>query len=32
MSETSLNTVNLADRMANSAQFKSLYAEGMATG
>ena len=29
MSETSLNTVNLADRMANSAQFKALYAEGM---
>jgi regulator of CtrA degradation len=30
MTETSLNTVNLADRMANSAQFKTLYAEGMA--
>ncbi|MEQ8306275.1 MAG: DUF1465 family protein [Hoeflea sp.] len=30
MTETSLNTVNLADRMANSAQFKALYAEGMA--
>lgn len=29
MSETLLNTVNLADRMANSAQFKALYAEGM---
>jgi Uncharacterized protein conserved in bacteria len=29
MSETSLNTVNLADRMASSAQFKALYAEGM---
>ena len=29
MSETSLNTVNLADHMANSAQFKALYAEGM---
>lgn len=29
MSETSLNTVKLADRMANSAQFKALYAEGM---
>ena len=29
MSETSLNTVNLADRMANSAQFTTLYAEGM---
>ncbi|WP_322988505.1 MULTISPECIES: DUF1465 family protein [unclassified Hoeflea] len=29
MSEPRLNTVNLADRMANSAQFKALYAEGM---
>lgn len=29
MTETSLNTVNLADRMASSAQFKTLYTEGM---
>lgn len=29
MAETRLNTVNLADRMANSAQFAALYAEGM---
>lgn len=29
MSETSLNPINLADRMANSNQFKALYAEGM---
>jgi len=29
MSEKSRNTVNLADHMANSAQFKALYAEGM---
>ena len=29
MSETSLNPINLADRMANSTQFKALYAEGM---
>ena len=29
MTETSLNTVNFADRIANSAQFKALYAEGM---
>lgn len=29
MTETSPNTVNLADRMANSAQFKTLYTEGM---
>lgn len=29
MTETSLNTVSFADRIANSAQFKALYAEGM---
>lgn len=29
MSETHLNTIHLADHLANSPQFKTLYAEGM---
>jgi len=30
MTEASLNTINFADRVANSAQFKALYSDGMA--